>query len=173
MTRLYFFFLLLAGLFGGIGIFCRNKGKKKKKLTARQNRGGLLLWRWEGVCKARERQRVSRSQLLCACPSLCHPLGPAHPYGHVPCGGIKDRQVLEGGLSSSISSISIPSSLSTLLRGDQSLWHHPGRGEPWEDAAHPRTTSTSQPSPSAPRHHCPPWQRGCGTGCCLEKPTHC
>lgn len=43
----FFFFLLLAGLFGGIGIFYRNKGKKPADSKAEERRP--LLVELEGV----------------------------------------------------------------------------------------------------------------------------
>lgn len=73
------------------------------------------------------------------------PSAPHTPTGVSPA--MASRTDFTGGLSSSISPISVPSSLSTLLHGDRAPRHHPGRGEPREDAAHPRTTSTGQPGP--------------------------
>lgn len=144
MTRLFFFlFLLLAGLFGGIGIFYRNK--EKKKLTARQNRGGLF-------CRIGKEFAKPERGSVCASPSCsvhthhrAIPSAPRIPMGECPAAA--SRTGFRGGLSSSISLISLPGSLSMSLHVDRSPRHHPGRGEPREDAAHPLTTSTVQPGP--------------------------
>lgn len=143
MTRLVFFFLLLAGLFGGIGIFYRNKEKKSCQ------RG-----RTEEASSCRIGKEFAKPECgsACAGPSCSvhthHRAIPSAP--HIPtgkCPAAASRTGFRGGLSSSISPISIPGSLSTSLPADRSPRHHPGRGEPWEDAAHPRTTSTVQPGP--------------------------
>lgn len=148
-----FFFLLLAGLFGGIGIFYRNKEKKKK--SCQQGRVEEASYR-----DGKEFAKPERGS-VCAGPS-CSTHTHHRPVPSAPCipmatsAVVASRTGFRGGLSSSISPRMPhlhPGSLSNSLHGDWSLQHHPGPGEPREDAAHPQTTSTGQPGPPG---HAPP-----------------
>lgn len=128
----FFFLLLLAGLFGGIGIFYRNRGKKPADSKAEERRPLLA---------ELGRSLKSWSVAVCA-PVPAAPCTPISVLSHP--AGTSQGQVSEG-MQLLHQPHLHPCSLSMLFPEDWSPWHHLGGGEPQEGAPHPQTTS-NQPA---------------------------